>query len=89
MNRRAFLRVLAATGAGAVVGGTSWGLRERLQMSVTRTTLSVHGLPPAFAGFKIALLTDLHRSGLVPEALVAEAVSAAMAAKPDLIVDME
>ena len=86
MNRRAFLRVLAATGAGAAVGGVSWGLHERLQVSLTRATVPVTGLPPPFAGFRIALLTDLHRSGLVPEALVAEAVEVAMRERPDLVV---
>lgn len=86
MKRRAFLRVLSAGGAGAIVGGASWGLHERLQMSVTRATLPVHGLPPAFAGFTIALLTDLHRSGLVPAELIAEAVAITMREQPDLIV---
>jgi hypothetical protein len=86
MKRRAFLRVLAAAGAGAAVGGVSWGLHERLQISVTRETLRVTGLPAPFAGFRIALLTDLHRSGLVPQALVADAVRTAMLEKPDLIV---
>jgi predicted MPP superfamily phosphohydrolase len=86
MKRRAFLRVLAAAGAGTAVGGVSWGLHERLQVAVTRETLRVAGLPSAFAGFKIAMLTDVHRSGLVPEALVADAVALAMRDTPDLVV---
>jgi uncharacterized protein len=86
MKRRAFLRVLTAAGTGAVVGGASWGLHERLQVSITRATLPVHELPGAFAGFKIALLTDLHRSGLVPADLIAEAAAVTMREQPDLIV---
>lgn len=86
MKRRTFLRVLTAGGAGIAVGGASWGLHERLQMSVTRATLPVHGLPAPFAGFKIALLTDLHRSGLVSSQLIADAVATAMREKPDLVV---
>jgi len=86
MKRRAFLRVLTAGGAGVMVGGASWGLHERLQVSVTRATLPVHGLPAAFAGFKIALLTDLHRSGLVPADLIATAVALTMSETPDLVV---
>lgn len=86
MKRRTFLRVVTAVGTGAVVGGVSWGLHERLNLSITREALAVTGLPAPFAGFKIALLTDLHRSGLVPEQLIAEAVTSAMAEKPDLIV---
>lgn len=86
MKRRSFLRVLAAGGAGVVVGGAAWGVGERLRMSVTRATLPVHGLPTGFVGFKIALLTDLHRSGLVSGELIAEAVALAMREKPDLVV---
>ena len=86
MKRRAFLRVLTAGSAGVVVGGASWGVHERLQLSVTRATLPVHGLPAGFAGFKIAFLTDLHRSGLVPADLIARAAEAAMRERPDLIV---
>lgn len=86
MKRRAFLRVMTAAGAGAIVGGASWGLHERLRMSMTRETLSLPGLPAPFAGFKIALLTDLHRSALVPGDLIAEAVAMTMRERPDLIV---
>ncbi len=86
MKRRDVLRVLAAAGTGAAIGGVSWGLHERLQMSVTRATLPVEGLPPAFAGFKIAFLTDVHRSGLVPAVLIAEAVALAMREQPDLVI---
>lgn len=86
MKRRDFLRVLTAAGAGAMAGGVSVGLHERLQLSITRATLPVHGLPAAFAGFKIALLTDVHRSGLVPADLIADAVTAAMHERPDLVV---
>lgn len=86
MKRRAFLRVLAAVSSGAVVGAAELGIHERLSLSVTRATLPVAGLPAAFAGFKIALLTDFHRSALVPSELIAEAVSLAMRERPDLIV---
>lgn len=86
MKRRAFLRVVTAAGTGALVGGVSWGLHERMHLGVTRETLAVTGLPAVFSGFKIALLTDLHRSGLVPEQLVADAVAATLREKPDLIV---
>jgi predicted MPP superfamily phosphohydrolase len=49
-------------------------------------TVTVDGLPDAFKGFKIALLTDLHRSALVSADLIDRAVSDALAAKPDLVV---
>ncbi len=86
MKRRQFLRAIAAAGAGAAVGGVSWGLHERGTLGVTSAALTVDGLPPAFQNFRIALLTDLHRSALVSADLVDRAVSAALDAKPDLVV---
>lgn len=80
------MRLLTTGATGAVVGGGAWGLHERLAVVVTRDTLTVTGLPEAFRGFRIALLTDFHRSGLVPADLIASAVALAMQEKPDLIV---
>jgi predicted MPP superfamily phosphohydrolase len=86
VKRRQFLRVVASAGAGAAVGGASWGLHERSSIGTTTVTLPVDGLPAPFKGFKIALLTDLHRSALVSEEFVDRAVTQALAAKPDLVV---
>lgn len=86
MKRRQFIRVIASAGAGAAVGGASWGLHERDTLGVTSATLPVDGLPDPFRGFRIALLTDLHRSALVSADLIDRAVAAALATQPDLIV---
>lgn len=80
------MHVLAAGATGAVVGGATWGLHERLGVTVTRETLAVTGLPEAFRGFRVALLTDFHRSGLVSAELIDSAVSLTMREKPDLVV---
>lgn len=86
MKRRQFLRVVAAAGAGTAVGGASWGLHERNTLGVTSAVLPVDGLPASFRGFRIALLTDLHRSALVSADLIDRAVTTALAEHPDLIV---
>jgi predicted MPP superfamily phosphohydrolase len=86
MKRRTFLRGIAGAGAGLAVGGVSVGLQERLRVGITRAALPVRDLPPAFAGFKIALLTDLHRSTLVSADLIDHAVSLALAERPDAVV---
>lgn len=78
--------MVASAGAGAAVGGASWGLHERNLLGVTSVTLPIDGLPAPFKGFKIALLTDLHRSALVSADLIDRAVTDALAAKPDLVV---
>ena len=48
--------------------------------------MPVAGLPPALAGLRIGLITDVHRSRWVSHDDVARAVDLLMAARPDLIV---
>ncbi len=87
ITRRAVLKTLIASGIGAATGTAAYGfLYGRHELSVTRATLSARGLPPGLEGLTIGLLTDIHRSSLVPHEDVARAVSLMMAQKPDLIV---
>jgi predicted MPP superfamily phosphohydrolase len=46
----------------------------------------VAGLPPALAGLRVGLMTDVHRSQLVSHDDVAGAVNALMSERPDIIV---
>jgi predicted MPP superfamily phosphohydrolase len=87
VTRRAVLRALVATGVGAVTGAGSYGfLYGRHRLSVTRETLHVARLPPALAGLRIGLLTDVHHSRWVSADDVREAVAALMAERPDIVV---
>ena len=61
-------------------------LDERHALGHDAMTLPVAGLPPALAGLRIGLLTDIHRSRWVSAEDVERGVSALMAAQPDLIV---
>jgi predicted MPP superfamily phosphohydrolase len=87
MTRRTALKALtlgaAAVGGGAAGYGFAIGRHE---LSVTRATLAVSGLPAALAGLRVGLLTDIHRSIWVSHDDVSRAVSAMMAERPDLIV---
>ena len=65
--------------AGAGAYGYSY---ERHELGVTRATVPVAGLPPALAGLRIGLLTDVHRSRWVSHEDVAHAVTALMAEQP-------
>jgi predicted MPP superfamily phosphohydrolase len=86
-GRRLILKALVGIGAGIVTGGTAHGfLYERHDLEVTRAPLPVSGLPEALRGVRIGLLTDVHRSQTVSHEMVAAAVRALMAEKPDLIV---
>ena len=72
---------------GAVTGTATYGVGyERHRLGVTEATLPVSGLPPALEGTRIALLTDIHHSALVPAEDVVRAVALANEQKPDLVI---
>jgi predicted MPP superfamily phosphohydrolase len=87
VSRRALLKTVAATGIGAATGVASYGyFWERHALVTARAELMVHRLPTALAGFRIGLLTDVHRGEWMSAADVAAAVERLQAEKPDLIV---
>ena len=49
-------------------------------------TLTVRGLPRAFEGYRIALVTDLHHSRAVPDWWIREVAARSAALAPDLVV---
>jgi predicted MPP superfamily phosphohydrolase len=59
---------------------------EPTWLELNQLTIEVADLPPAFAGFRIAQLTDFHCSRKVPAAYLNEAVHLAQAQNPDLVV---
>jgi len=86
-TRRAVLKTLLASSVGVVGGTGAYGyLYGRHELEVTRTTIAVNGLPPALAGLRIGLITDIHRSQLVAHQDVAAAVTTLMYEHPDVIV---
>jgi hypothetical protein len=52
---------------------------------VERADIAVRGLAPVFDNYRIAFLTDLHSSAVVPQWFLARAVSTAVALEPDVI----
>jgi predicted MPP superfamily phosphohydrolase len=87
ITRRTVLKAFVATGVGAITGGGAYGyLYERHAVELTEAVLPVSGLPPALAGLRIGLLTDVHRSRWVSADDVIEAVGVLMRTHPDLIV---
>jgi predicted MPP superfamily phosphohydrolase len=87
VTRRTALKTLGAASVGAIAGPAAYGfLYERHQLTVTRASVQVSGLPPALAGLRVGLITDIHRSITVSHDDVARAVNAMAAAAPDLVV---
>lgn len=87
VSRRTVLQAMAAGATGLVAGSAVHGYaNERHQIGVTETTLGVSGLPDAFNGLRIALLTDLHLSPLVAPEDIERTVAMTLEQRPDLIV---
>lgn len=85
--RRRVLRTLIGAGVGVATGGAAHGfLYERHRVGITAATLAVSALPQALEGLRIALLTDLHLSAMVPPEDIRTAVTLAMNARPDLVI---
>jgi len=87
VSRRGVLKGFAAAAIGASTGAVGHGyLYERFHIGLTRETLDVSGLPPALAGLRVGLITDLHRSDTVTHDLIDRAVQLLMSESPDLII---
>ena len=86
-RRRNFLKGMLAAGLAAGAGASAYGLLwEAFDYELTETEVFVRGLPAGFEGFRVAQLTDLHHSRLVPLAEVRRVVKLANSARPDAIV---
>ena len=87
LTRRAALKGALATAIGGLTGAVSYGVTyERHRVGVTEATLPFSGLAPSLDGLRVALLTDIHHSSLVPADDVTRAVELASSTNPDLIV---
>jgi predicted MPP superfamily phosphohydrolase len=87
ITRRAVFKGALAGAIGACTGAATYGIAdERHRVGITEAALPVSGLPEALDGVRIALLTDVHHSHLVPGDDVARAVALAQSAHADLIV---
>jgi len=87
LTRRAVMKGAVATAIGAVAGAAAYGTGyERHHLGLTSADLPVSGLAPALDGLRIALITDIHHSALVPADDVTRAVELANSTHPDLIV---
>lgn len=87
VTRRTVLKGALAATVGAFTGTAAYGVGyERHHIGVTEADLPVSGLPPALDGLRIALLTDIHHSQLVPAEDVRRAVDLTASLGADLVV---
>ena len=86
ITRRKFIKGLAAAGALTAAGAAGYGgLVARTDYELTETDIFIRDLPPSFDGFRIAQVSDVHHSSLVPLAEVRRVVELANGARADMI----
>ena len=87
VTRRTVLKAFAATAAGAITGAGAYGFfDERRQLSVTRPSVRVAGLPSSLEGLRIGFLTDIHCSRWMSPEDVRRAALQLRDERPDMIV---
>jgi hypothetical protein len=87
MSRRGALKALVATGVGLGTGTLGYGMAyERHRLRLLEVDLPVVGLPSAFVGVRIGLITDIHHSATVSADDVTVAVRLLGESRPDMIV---
>jgi len=87
VTRRTVLKAFAATAAGAIAGAGAYGFfDERRQLSVTRPSVRVAGLPSSLEGLRIGFLTDIHCSRWMSPEDVRRAALQLRDERPDMIV---
>ena len=85
ITRRRFLKLMGSAGALGLVGGYPVFV-ERYIVLTNTYRVPVTNLPPAFAGFRIVHLTDLHFGLLVPLSLIRSVAARVNRIERDLIV---
>ena len=83
LSRRKLLGRGAALGALALAGD-AFGV-EPGWIEVERVEVPIHGLAPAFDGYRVALLSDLHWPRFVDRRVLDAAIALAMEFRPDLV----
>lgn len=88
ISRRQFLKLSGfALAGGVVLTSSAVALANEIgELSIERVTLPIPGLHPAFDGYTLAQLTDIHLLPYTRPGFVREVVAAANRLQPDLVV---
>lgn len=85
ISRRNLLRALIAGGVMAGSGALYATQVEPFWLEMHEIAMPIANLPPAFEGYRIAHLTDLHAGENVPISYLARVIDRVNAARPDCI----
>jgi uncharacterized protein len=85
-DRRTFLRRALGWGIrAAILAPFVYGLGEAQWIVVSRPRVKLRGLPAGLAGLRIAVIADVHHSGILPRRCVRRMVDLTNAQDPDVI----
>lgn len=84
-SRRVFLRRGFITLAGTTLGGTVYGLAARRDYEINEVEIPISNLPPAFHGFTITLIADVHSGMFMTKSEMSGYAQAINELKSDLI----
>jgi len=85
MTRRKFLRLSLKAALVTGTSGSLLTLAATFACSVNRRDITLAGIPPAFDGFRVALLSDFHHSPWVSANYIRDVVGLTNSLQPDLI----
>jgi predicted MPP superfamily phosphohydrolase len=85
MNRRQFVKRASLAAASSLAVGIAYPFLEAKWCHIVRRTVSLPGLPSAFQGLTIALLSDTHHGPYVPIDYLRHVVEMTNNLEPDLV----
>lgn len=85
MDRRIFLKAVAAAALPCAAASASYGLFEASWVEVVRQRFALPRLPEAFDGMTVAFLADIHHGPFTNLDYVAGVVRTTLSLRPDLI----
>lgn len=85
LTRRGFLSLALKGGAGFLTGYGFAQVNNPYGCRIKRATVTLAGLPTAFQGYRVALMSDFHHSSWIPVETIRSAVALANSLQPDLI----
>ena len=88
MTRRAFIKRMTRAGIGVLGAGSAWHWATKIEprwIEIKRVSLSIPGLHPAFDGWTLAQISDIHVSEWMTQPRLQHIVGKVNALRPDLI----
>jgi hypothetical protein len=85
ISRRTFFKTAASLSGGTALGSLGFALYEPHELQVEHVEIRLRRLPPAFDGFRLVQLSDIHFGEYMTLAYLQKVIETANAQQPDLV----